>query len=76
MLTLCKPNMNSQDNLLSSEPSNAITAGPERHNITKAEDRGFRMPIMSMVKGLIEDVNKSLHADRQHTQLNGVMKTV
>lgn len=55
--------MNSQDNLLSSEPSNPITAGPERHTITKAEDRGFKMAIMGMVKGLIEDANKPLNAD-------------
>lgn len=68
--------MNSQDNLLSSEPSNPITAGPERHNITKAEDKGFQMAIMSMAKGLIEDANKSLNADQQHTQLNGIMRTV
>lgn len=68
--------MNSQDNLLSSEPCNPITAGPEKHNLTEAEDRGFKMAIMSMVKGLIEDANKSLNADWQHRQLDGIMKTV
>lgn len=34
------------------------------------------MAIMSMVKGLLEDVNKSLNADWQRKQLNETMKTV
>lgn len=54
------------------EPSNLATAGPEKLNITEAQDKDFKKAIINRFKVLKEDRNKLIIEIYKNT--NSAMK--
>lgn len=46
--------------MLTLEPSNITTVGPERVKMAQVQDKNFKIAVMNTIKVLREDMNKSL----------------
>jgi hypothetical protein len=62
-------NINNQDNMPSPKATISIVKFAEKSNLAEAQEKAFKIPIMSMFKEL-KDKNKQLNEDLESTQLN------
>lgn len=59
--------INNQHNIPPLEANNPIVLGPEKGNLSKAQDKYFQTAIVNILKDLREDMNKYLNEYHENT---------